>query len=425
MTPAPIRDLFLSLSREPAFQELAGRLTRDRTSRASLSGLTETAKAAYLALLWRAVERPLVVVTGGNRQAEALAELTGAFHALLDSGKAAAPPQLIPAHDVLPAQRLSPHSEISEQRGVGLWRLASGETSLTIAPVASALLRTGSPDFYRQLALLLRAGEEVPLEEVVAHLESIGYERREPVEMVGEYSVRGGILDVFPADSSRPVRIELFGDEIESIRRFEVESQRSVLRIPEVTILPLVEFPRSRPLLAELAEKLEGSYEIPSPGDVFPGWELAAALARPRGDSLFSMAGDAVVVIDEPEQTASAAERLWKRLDEAGENQAVPPEANYFRWGELRAHVEGRAEIELRELAIVGEPGENALSIETRPAMSFQGNVPLAVKESRALVEQGYQVVFFAPSLGELERLADILREYSAPFQVAIATEEA
>ena len=73
-------------------------------------------------------------------------------------------------------------------------------------------------------------GEEVALEEVVAHLESIGYERREPVEMVGEYSVRGGILDVFSPEAARPVRIDLFGDEMESIRRFDVESQRSVLK---------------------------------------------------------------------------------------------------------------------------------------------------------------------------------------------------
>ena len=73
----------------------------------------------------------------------------------------------------------------------------------------------------------LRVGEEVAARRDRSHLQSIGYERREPVEMVGEYSIRGGILDVFPAESARPLRIEFFGDEIESIRRFEVDSQRS------------------------------------------------------------------------------------------------------------------------------------------------------------------------------------------------------
>ena len=90
------------------------------------------------------------------------------------------------------------------------------------------MLRIEPGDFYRQLALQLHVGDELPLDEVIAHLESIGYERREPVEMVGEYSVRGGILDVFSPEASRPVRIDLFGDQVESIRRFDVESQRPV-----------------------------------------------------------------------------------------------------------------------------------------------------------------------------------------------------
>src|ERR1017187_1997247 len=85
--------------------------------------------------------------------------------------------------DVLPMQNLSPHGEICEQRAIGLWSLATQRTPITILPVASALLRIEPADYYRQLALRIRAGEELPLEEVVAHLESIGYQRREPVEM--------------------------------------------------------------------------------------------------------------------------------------------------------------------------------------------------------------------------------------------------
>jgi transcription-repair coupling factor (superfamily II helicase) len=106
---------------------------------------------------------------------------------------------------------------------------------ITILPVAAALLRVAPGEHYRQLALKLRAGDELPLDVVLAHLESIGYERREPVEMVGEYSVRGGILDVFSPEASKPVRIDMFGDQVDSIRRFDVESQRSVLKIEECT----------------------------------------------------------------------------------------------------------------------------------------------------------------------------------------------
>src|ERR1039458_8627889 len=133
--------------------------------------------------------------------------------------------------------RLSPHGEICEQRAIGLWSLATQRTPITILPVASALLRIEPADYYRQLALRIRAGEELPLEEVVAHLESIGYQRREPVEMVGEYSVRGGILDVFSPESQKPVRIDLLSDQVESIRRFDVDSQRSVLNVEDCLLL--------------------------------------------------------------------------------------------------------------------------------------------------------------------------------------------
>lgn len=418
MTHPAIRDLFKALARNSAFQELTGEILRRETRRLSLSGLTTTAKAAYLVLLWQATERPLIILTAGNKQAESLSELVETFFELLVQRPDLPRPQLIPALDVLPHQRLSPHSEITEQRAIGLWRLAVQKVPLTLAPIGSALLRTESPEFYRQLALTLRTGEEIPMDALISHLESIGYERREPVEMVGEYSVRGGILDVFPAESNRPVRVEFFGDEVESIRRFDVETQRSVVKVAEATILPLVEYPRSRPLFHELAARID--FEgVASPGDAFPGWEFVVPMLRARTQSVLSFSPDAIVVLDEPEEIGAAAERMWKRLEDPDRPSPISAEANYFRWGELQAQVADRLELQFRELE-VGAFSHESLHIATRPSMSFHGSMQVAVAEAKTLVEQGNRVAFFAPSLGELERLADILQEYSIPFQLGV-----
>jgi transcription-repair coupling factor (superfamily II helicase) len=100
-----------------------------------------------------------------------LFEAVETFYHLLASGRDQSGPQLLPALDVLPMQGMSPHAEICEQRAIGLWRLATRRVPVTIMPVASALLRVESADFYRQLALTLRVGDEVPLEDVVAHLD--------------------------------------------------------------------------------------------------------------------------------------------------------------------------------------------------------------------------------------------------------------
>jgi transcription-repair coupling factor (superfamily II helicase) len=416
VTHPAVRDLLQSLSREAAFQDVAGQLVRNSRARLSLSGLTTTAKALYLVLLWQATERDLVVVVDGSREAETLSELVETFFGLLVASDIPRP-QMVPALDVIPSQRLSPHSELAEQRAIGLWRLSSGRVPITITPLGSALLRTESAEFYRQLALTIRVGDEVPIEDVLNHLESIGYEKREPVEMVGEYSMRGGILDIFPAEASKPVRIELFGDLIESIRRFDVETQRSVLRIAETTVLPLVEYPKSRELFRELAEQAE----VPSPGDPFPGWEFLVPLVRPRTHSLLSLTEHPLVVLDEPEQIAAAADRLWKRLDDPDRPYPCPAEQNFFQWNELRAHVEGQAELLVRELELLTPAtGHPSPTLSSRPSMAFHGNMQVAVAEARNLVDQGYRVIFFAPSSGELERLADILQEYSVPFQLGI-----
>ena len=420
MTHPAIRDLLQSLARDPAFQDVVGRLIRDPSARVSFSGVTTTAKALYLVLLWQATERNVIVVVDGNKQADTLGELVETFFDLLVTSDIPRP-QTIPALDVLPAQRLSPHNEISEQRASGLWRLASRKTTITITPVASALLRTEAAEFYRQLALPLRVGEEIPLEDVLAHLESIGYEKRDPVEMVGEYSLRGGVLDIFPAETAKPVRLELFGDLIESIRRFDVETQRSVMRIAETTLLPLAEYPKSRELLREIADQVD----VPSPGDPFPGWEFLVPLVRPRSHSLFSLAENPLVVVDEPEQVAAAASRLWKRLEDTDRPFPCPPEKNFYDWPELHSSLESKAEMLMRELELITGLVAPSPTVASRPSLAFHGNIQAAISEARNLVEQGYRVLFFAQSTGELERLADIFQEYSVPFQLGLDPSDA
>ncbi len=412
-----IRDLFSGLARHPAFQELLQSLAL-KPRPLALSGLTTTAKALYSVLLSQVTERPLLVISAGNKQAETLCASIQTFFRLLVSGRDRHEPQLVPALDLVPAQRMSPHAEILEERAVGLWRLSTGSAPISVAPLGAALQRIEPRDFYRQLALTLRTNDEIPLEDLIAHLESIGYEKRDPVEMVGEYSVRGGIIDVYSPESPKPVRIEMFGDQIDSIRRFEVESQRSVLKIPECTLLPLTEFQKSRGLLSELTEKLHEdgvpARELPLPGETFPGWELLAPLVQPRNASLFDLLEKPLVILDEPEEIRAASERFWKRLEDPERPALCPPGKVFYRWEEITEALAGQAQIELRQL----EVGEAGLHIPTRPSMSFHGNMQVAIAEARSLVEAGSRVAFFAASAGEIERLADIFNEYAIAYQL-------
>jgi len=399
VTHPALRDLLQSLARQTSFQEVSRELAAGAGGQFRLSGLTLTAKALYLTLLWQIVNRPVVALVDGSKQAETLTALTATFFDLIVPGREQ--PQLVPALDVLPHQGLSPHSGISQQRVSGLLRLARHQAPLTIAPAGSVLLRTGPAEYYRQLPVQLKLHEDIPMEDLLAHLRATGYEQREPVEMEGEFSVRGGILDVFPAGAERPVRVEFFGDTVESLRTFDVETQRSVLKIGDVTLLPLLECPRGE--------------------DRAPGWEFRASAARGPAHWLFDLAPKAVVVMDEPEQVLGAAGRLWKRLEDAGPAADIPPERIYFTVEELQARLDRAQRLDLRELDL--EPG--APRISSRASIPFHGNMQVAVAEARTMVEQGNRVVFFAATNGELERLADIFSEYALPFQMGIDPSEA
>ncbi len=426
MTHPAIRDLFQSLGRDPAFQEVVSRLMRDPHARQSLAGLTTTAKALYIVLLWQATERNVIVVVDGNKQAETLGELVDTFFELLvtsDLPRSANHPRHGRAAGAahVAAQR--------NQRRAGHRPMAAGRAQdqhhdyargVGFAAHRSAPNFTGSSR--SPCAWAKRSRSKI----FSLTCESIGYEQRDPVEMVGEYSLRGGILDIFPAEASKPIRIELFGDLIESIRRFDVETQRSVLKVSEATLLPLAEYPKSRELFLELADQMD----VPSPGDPFPGWEFVVPLVRPRKYSLFSLTENPVIIVDEPEQAAAASERLWKRLEEHPDRPfPCPPDANFYAWPELLDHLKGNAELSLRELevltspqSLIPNPGVPAASAGTtsRPSMAFHGNIQAAIAEARNLVERGYRVVFFARSSGELERLADIFQEYAVPFQLGL-----
>src|SRR6266853_404939 len=125
---------------------------------------------------------------------------------------------VLPAFDTFPWESRSPHADILERRAATLYRLAAGETSLVIAPVASALWRHRDGSEYAELTRILEKDKEVTLQDFLTHLGATGYARTEMVELPGQFAVRGGIVDIFSPEAARPVRVELLGDSVESVR---------------------------------------------------------------------------------------------------------------------------------------------------------------------------------------------------------------
>src|SRR5712671_6739773 len=326
-----VRELFADVEKLPAFARVASHL-KEGTGRIRVSGLSPTAKALLLVLLRRNADRPLVVVVNDNRAVEDFVPILQGFCELTS---ACDPDEVVamPARDVLPFQNLSPHPELQEERATALWKIATGKASIVVSPVAATAIRLRSTDYYSDLARTIRRGESFDLERLLEQLNTVGYTSTDVVEMPGQYAVRGGILDVYSPEADRPLRIEFFGDEADSIRKFDPASQRSSNPVDEALLLPLTETPVSEHLLGAIhtrlsGKRIEGSQEIVEAAvragglNVFPGWEFYTPVAG-ADHTIFDLIPRAAILLDETDQLRQEFDRFWTRVSEMHERSGV------------------------------------------------------------------------------------------------------
>src|SRR5271169_5953364 len=322
-----VRDLFADVEKLPAFLRVASHL-KEGTGRIGVSGLTTATKALLLVLLGKATGRPLIVVVADNQAMEEFIPVLQAFGELTGG---ADPDSVValPNRDVLPFQNLSPHPEIQEERAVALWKIATGAASIVVSPIAATALRLRSAEYYADLARMVRRGETLDTEPLLRHLNTVGYAATDVVEMPGEYAIRGGILDVYSPEADRPLRIEFFGDEVESIRKFDPATQRSSTPVDEALLLPLTETPVTEELLGAIHARLSGrritgaeevvEQAVRSGGvSVFPGWEFYAPVAG-ADRTVFDLMPRAAVLADEPDILRDEFVQVWTRIEEAHE----------------------------------------------------------------------------------------------------------
>ena len=435
-----VRDALASIEHTDSFERVRRHLSLAR-GRRRVSGLTATARALCIPLFAHAAQGPVVVLVADNKAAESL-ETT--LRAAADLTGAVEPKRILrlPAHDVLPFESISPHPDVQEQRASVLWKIATHRASIVIAPVEAACMRLFDAPYYAGLAQELRRDEEVDIEMLLDHLRAIGYTQMDIVEMPGQFTRRGGILDVYSPEMDRPVRIDFFGDQIESIRKFEPESQRSSTPLDEALLLPLTETPVSEKLLAAVHARLSRSRMEASGDDdatdlvtravaaggvtVFPGWEFFAPVAG-ADRTLFDLFRNPQIFIEEPAMLQNQAERWWNKVEQrherAGIGSLITAADIYLNPWELQAKVSALPGIDLDQLGAVDVLDEDLnapaeISFPSRPTLRFHGSIPAFVEQLKSLSTQEHRVIIAAPNQGEVERLANLLREYGLAYRL-------
>jgi transcription-repair coupling factor (superfamily II helicase) len=340
---------------------------------------------------------------------------------------------------------VSPHQGIVAQRVTTLARLSrlagSDKPLIVLTTVNAIVQRVPAREQIAAQALSVAPGNVVPMDSIVAWLEHNGYNRSSTVRESGEYAVRGGILDLYPAGLDQPVRLDFFGDALESIRSFDAETQRTLLTMRGLDLVPVSEFQ----LITETIKRFRMGYvaqfgaprrddllyEAVSEGRRHPGMEHWLPLFQERMDTLFDYLGGAPIAI-EPQGEDAARERFAQIADyyearrEALEHdgggaiyQPLPPDRLYLSEGEWQARLEALALARLTPFA-VPEGASDVIDVGARQGRNFaperaDGSVNVfasVVAHVQALQAARKKVVVALWSEGSRERMANMLKDH-------------
>jgi transcription-repair coupling factor (superfamily II helicase) len=352
-----------------------------------VTGLTPSAKAMSVA---SAVGRtPVLVVVPTDAEVERMTGDARFFLAALeglspaDVERAVLP---LPSHEVDPYRGLKPHFDVASARARGLHGLASGTARLVIASAAALMPRLSQPTRLKGTSITLTPGQDISPTDLADLLTAAGYTRQDPVDESGEFCIRGGVVDFFPAGAAEPIRLEFVGDTIESIRAYDPATQRSRAVLDQAAVVPLQELPGAD-------------------ADV----DRTATLVD------YFTSGKPSVFVSEPDEVDAHGRKLWEQLQLSYEEatrkgQRVPaPNELLLDWDSVAGWLEGSTALE--SLALDDQAG-GAIHIASQPVLELAGRVQDWVEEIRRARERGETMVFIAHSPGRAERTIELLADY-------------
>ncbi|MEZ5091967.1 transcription-repair coupling factor [Nocardioides sp.] len=427
LVPAVLADPALAESVDDARGSLTPAL--DLVGPASLRPLVVAAVAG--------AGRTVLAVTATAREAE---DLTDALACFLPADRVA----LFPSWETLPHERLSPRSDTVGRRLAVLRRLVHpdaegghGPLDVVVAPVRSVLQPqvAGLGDLE---PVELVAGDTAPLDDLVSRLAGAAYSRVDLVEKRGEFAVRGGIVDVFPPTEEHPLRVELWGDDVEEIRSFSVADQRTLapaerlwappcreLLLTEEVRRRAAELGRRHPQLLEMTDQIAAGISV-------EGMESLAPVLVDAMELLVDLLpADTHVVVMDPERVRSRAHDLvatseeflgasWAAAASGGQAPIDLGAASYRSLGEVRGHAlaRGQAWWSVSPFGLDEQADEAGVPVRTltaQPTEEYRGDLEGAMADLGGWLRAGHRVVVVQPGHGTAERTVEALAEHDLP----------
>lgn len=403
----------------------------------AVQGLRGSSRAFFLSKLIKLKNRSVIIFTADQTQAEILQDdLKYFFH----YEKIKRPLYFFPAWELLPYEQLSPLNEISGERLDILNRLQNGEPLILIVSLEAGLQKVMPRAVLEKLVFPVNCKMSLEREFIEACLSDNGFTRSPLVENRGEFSARGDIVDLFQPGSRNPIRIEFFGDEVESIREFDVLSQVSTNELDSVNILPVRELSLNegekkqgieainnfaekntcdRLALKELLEKIEHL-------GVFSGMEYLAPFFNPAQESLFDyLDRDSLVVLTDEDQLQHKSEQFQNLIETEYDavlgngDVAAAPEELYLMMDEFKKNVSGfKGCIALNTLKVSDEESSRTIGLEVKHIPPLVGKFEDFSAQVLRWQEEENRVVVVAPTKGQVRRIHELLHEWGLEIDV-------
>ncbi len=334
---------------------------------------------------------------------------------------------LFPDWETLPYDNFSPHQEIISDRIARLYQLPTQTSGITIVPVSTLLQRQSPREFLMQHTLMVKVGDLYSLDKLRVQLEKSGYRHVDQVFGPGEYASRGSILDLFPMGSNDPFRIDFFDDEIDTIRTFDPENQRSIDDVKEIRLLPAHEFPTSEVAIEdfrirwrqrfEARREPESVYMQVSKGTWPAGIEYWQPLFFEQTETLFDYIADDSQLITVGDIEASI-DNFLADVDYRYDQRKVdplrpllPPDELWLKKDELFGKFKSLPQLQLSIEPITEKQGRNNASIQPLPdlAVQHQNKEPMAALRKFSESYAG-KIIFSVESEGRREALLELLQ---------------
>ncbi|BCR24199.1 transcription-repair coupling factor [Aquipseudomonas alcaligenes] len=377
-----------------------------------------------------AARRFTLLLTADSQSAERLQEELAFFAPDL-------PVLHFPDWETLPYDVFSPHQDIISQRIATLYRLPEIKHGVLVVPIATALHRLAPTRFLLGSGLLLDVGQKLDVEEMRARLEAAGYRCVDTVYEHGEFAVRGALIDLFPMGSETPYRIDLFDDEIETLRTFDPETQRSVDKVESIHLLPAREFPLEKKAVTDFRGRFRERFDVDyrrcpiyqdlASGITPAGIEYYLPLFFEETGTLFDYLPGDTQVFSLP-GIEQAAEQFWldartryedRRVDP--ERPLLPPADIFLPVEDCFARLKQWPRVAVSQEDVEVGVGRDRFDARALPDLAIQAKAsePLAALR-RFIEEYPGRVLFCAESAGRREVLLELLARLKLkPLEVA------